>query len=220
MQELEGELLQLGIARGKADIFLQIPTAAGEEGAERLDFWRELGQAQAERLGSPCKVLEVLTREDAFKQENIEAVENVALIYLSGGDPHFLATIFHGTPLWDAIVRAWRSGTSLAGCSAGAMVLGQEVMAIRKSHVIPGLALLPTIQTIPHYDRFLGWLPDRVAATILRTPVGVRVLGIDEETALVRRGSTSEWKVWGVRKVHLLKGGEPRSYLHGEVLLL
>ncbi|MCX6427305.1 MAG: tyrosine-type recombinase/integrase, partial [Actinobacteria bacterium] len=44
-----------------------------------------------------------------------------ALIYMSGGDPHFLAETLTGTPVWKAIIKNWHSGGSLAGCSAGAI---------------------------------------------------------------------------------------------------
>gem|GEM_PF-2359368 len=39
---------------------------------------------------------------------------------------------------------------------------------------------------IPHYDRFLGWLSDRVSAAIMRVEEGMNLIEIDEKTALVR----------------------------------
>jgi cyanophycinase len=220
MTLLEGELLQSGVRRGKRKSYVQIPTAAGREGDDRLDFWRKLGQAQADRLDAQCISLPLITRDDAFLAKNVDAICDAGLIYLSGGDPHYLAETLIDTPVWNAIVAAWESGTALAGCSAGAMIFGNEIMAIRKSHSSPGLNLLPSIQTIPHYDRFLGWLPDRVAASIVRAPVGVHLLGIDEETALVRDSAQALWRVWGNGKVHLLKGAAPGSFSSGEKLSL
>jgi cyanophycinase len=220
MTLLEGELLQAGVARGKEMSYVQIPTAAGQEGEDRLKFWRKLGEDQATRLNAECFSLQLFTRDDAFLPENIDVISNAALIYLSGGDPHYLAQTLINTPVWQAIVNAWRNGSSLAGCSAGAMIFGREIIGVRKSHASPGLNLLPTIQTIPHYDRFLGWLPDRVAAAIVRAPTGVHLLGIDEETALVRDNAQAKWRVWGEGKVHLLKGAPPHSFSHGENISL
>ena len=220
MTFLEGELLQVAVKRGKRKSYVQIPTAAAKEGDDRLKFWRKLGQEQADRLDVQCQSLPLFTREDAFLPENVDVIRDAGLIYLSGGDPHYLAETLIDTPVWQAIVAAWESGASLGGCSAGAMVFGKEIMGIRKSHTSPGLDLLPTIQTIPHYDRFLGWLPDRVAAAILRAPEGVHLIGIDEETALIRDSAQALWRVWGEGKVHVLKGATPQSFSNGEKLSL
>ena len=202
-QALESELLRLAISRGKPNTFIQIPTAAGREGSESLDFWRDRGAKQGERIGCEVKYLPVLTREDAHNSEFISEVGKAGLIYFSGGDPVHLAEIFRDTPLWAAIVKAWESGSSLAGCSAGAMAFGGKIIGIRRSHISEGLNLLPDIEVIPHYDKFLGWLPDRVTAAIVRKDTNTTLLGIDEDTALVL---TDRWRKYGSGKVHVLRG--------------
>ena len=202
-QALESELLRLAISRGKSNTFIQIPTAAGKEGSESLDFWRDRGAKQGERIGCEVIYLPVLTREDAHNLEFIAKIERAGLIYFSGGDPVHLAEVFRDTPLWSAIVSAWESGSSLAGCSAGAMAFGGKIIGIRRSHISEGLNLLPEIEVIPHYDKFLGWLPDRVAAAIVRQDANTTLLGIDEDTALVL---TDRWRKYGSGKVHLLRG--------------
>jgi cyanophycinase len=202
-QALESELLHLAISRGKSNIFIQIPTAAGKEGASSLDFWKSRGADQGARIGCEVKYLPVLTREDAHNPKWIDDVGSAGLIYFSGGDPVHLADTFRGTPLWSAIVTAWKSGASLAGCSAGAMAFGGKIIGIRRSHVSEGLNLLPEIEVIPHYDKFLGWLPDRVSAAIVRQDADATLLGIDENTALVL---TDSWRKHGPGKVHVLRG--------------
>lgn len=202
-QALESELLRLAIARGKSNTFIQIPTAAGQEGSDRLDFWRVRGAEQAMRIGCEEIYLLILTRDDAHNQQYIDAVESAGLIYFSGGDPGHLAQVFQDTPLWLAIVKAWRSGASLAGCSAGAMAFGGKIIGIRRSQISAGLNLLPNIEVIPHYDKFLGWLPERVAAAVIRDDGDAALIGIDEDTALVL---TDKWRKYGIGKVHLLRG--------------
>jgi len=202
-QALESELLRLAISRGKSNIFIQIPTAAGKEGASSLDFWKSRGADQGARIGCEVKYLPVLTREDAHNPKWIEDVGSAGLIYFSGGDPVHLADTFRDTPLWSAIVSSWKSGASLAGCSAGAMAFGGKIIGIRRSHVSEGLNLLPEIEVIPHYDKFLGWLPDRVSAAIVRQDADATLLGIDENTALVL---TDSWRKHGPGKVHVLRG--------------
>jgi cyanophycinase len=134
MQEFESELLHLAISRGKKNSFVQIPTASSHEGSASRDKWQRLGREQAERIGSEWVYLPIHEREDAFNQEFVDAIANAGLIYFSGGDPHRIADVFKGSPAWAAIVTAWENGSSLAGCSAGAMAFGGTIMGIRRSH--------------------------------------------------------------------------------------
>jgi cyanophycinase len=203
MQGLESELLHRAISRGKKNTFVQIPTASSHEGETSRAKWKRLGQEQSDRIGSECIYLPIHEREDAFNPDFVELVKDAGLIYFSGGDPHRVAEIYAGSPVWDAIVTQWESGTSLAGCSAGAMAFGGTIMGIRKSNHSPGLNLLPDIEVIPHYDKMLGWLPDRVASFITKNTSSSTLIGIDENTALVH---TDAWRKFGKGKVHILRG--------------
>jgi cyanophycinase len=203
MQEFETGLLHSAISRGKKNSFVQIPTGSSEEGEDRREFWRRRGREQSNRIGSECIYLPIHQREDAFNPEYVEAIRDAGLIYFSGGNPHHIADVFKGSPLWDAVVQEWESGSSLAGCSAGAMAFGGTIMGIRKSSHSEGLSLLPDIEVIPHYDKMLGWLPDRVASFIARAGSDSTLVGIDENTALVFDGV---WKVVGTGKAHVLRG--------------
>jgi len=203
MQELETELLHRAISRGKKNTFVQIPTASSHEGEASRAKWKRLGQEQSDRIGSECVYLPIHEREDAFNSDFVDAIEGAGLIYFSGGDPHRVAEIYRDSPVWQKIVDEWRTGTSLAGCSAGAMAFGGSIMGIRRNHHSPGLALLPDIEVIPHYDKMLGWLPDRVAAFVARSVTSGTLLGIDENTALVL---TDAWRKFGSGNVHVLRG--------------
>lgn len=203
MQGLETELLHRAISRGKRNSFVQIPTASSHEGDGSREKWKRLGQEQSDRIGSECIYLPIHEREDAFNPDFVDAIKDAGLIYFSGGDPHRVAQIFNGSPLWNEIVAQWKAGTSLAGCSAGAMAFGGTIMGIRKSHHSEGLGLLTGIEVIPHYDKMLGWLPDRVTAFIANTFSDATLLGIDENTALVH---TDAWRKFGQGNVHVLRG--------------
>jgi cyanophycinase len=203
MQEFETELLHSAFLRGKKNIFVQIPTASSHEGEDKRSYWRRRGEEQAERIGCEVLYLPIHEGEDAFNPDYVDAIRDAGLIYFSGGDPHRIADVFKGSPLWDEICNQWMSGTSLAGCSAGAMAFGGTIMGIRKSSHSEGLNLLPDIEVIPHYDKMLGWLPDRVAAFIARAGADTTLIGIDENTALVMDDG---WRVRGAGKAHLLRG--------------
>jgi cyanophycinase len=170
-------------------------------------------------MGAECRFLPILKREDAFNPQYIEEVTNAGLIYFSGGDPGYITEIFEGTPLWEKIKSEFFSGTSLAGCSAGAMAFGAKIVGLRISHAQSGLGLIPEIEVIPHYDKFLGWVPDRIASIALRSDEGTYLLGIDEDTALVL---TDTWRVQGRAKVHVLKGlaDSPHTFVSGDEIAL
>jgi cyanophycinase len=208
MASLEKSLVDDGVKNGKEARYLQIPTAAGRESSDRLEYWRELGLRQAKSIGVEATYLPIFTREDAFNQKYVDAVANSALMYMSGGDPHHLAQVLIDTPLWDAIVENWKTGASLAGCSAGAMVLSAHIPNFRLLKKTPtaGLNLLPEIRVIPHFNKFFKWIPESAAKVLLHVPDNSILIGVDELTAIVKRSGDAEWVVVGEAKVHVLKG--------------
>lgn len=215
MTTFEKSLLDDGIKNGKQSNYIQIPTAAGRESDDRLNFWRQLGRAQADAIGVPAIYLPIYTRDDAFKQEHVDAIKDNALMYMSGGDPHYLAEVLIDTPVWAAIVENWQSGASLAGCSAGAMVLSAQIpnFGLLKKSSSHGLNLLPEIRVIPHFNKFFKWIPESAAKHLLHVPDDSILIGVDELTAIVKRSGGTHWIVVGEAKVHVLKG-LPDQQLH------
>jgi len=203
MEEFEGDLLHRAMSYGKKNRFIQIPTASSQEGDSARQRWQRLGQEQSDRLGSQCVYLPIHEREDAFNPDFVEKIKDAGLIYFSGGNPYHVADVFANSPLWEAIVASWQSGSSLAGCSAGAMALGGTILKVRGSRLSPGLGIVPQIEVIPHFDRYFGWVPELVRASILRTDANTTLVGIDENTALVY---TDKWQRYGNGKVHILRG--------------
>ena len=215
MTQFEKSLVSDGVKNGKEARYLQIPTAAGRESSDRLEYWKELGLRQAKSIGVEATYLPIYTREDAFNQKYIDTVANSALMYMSGGDPHHLAQVLIDTPLWDAILENWKTGASLAGCSAGAMVLSAHIPNFRLLKKTPtaGLNLLPEIRVIPHFNKFFKWIPESAAKVLLHVPDNSILIGVDELTAIVKRSGDTEWVVIGAAKVHVLKG-LPDQQLH------
>jgi cyanophycinase len=213
MTELEGLLLE-----GRPPKYVQIPTAAAPEGEESLASWVSLGVAQAERLGVEAVPVVVQDREDAESEELAALIEGAGLIYLSGGNPPFLARTMRGTRVWQAVLDAWESGAALAGCSAGAMALTSWVPDIREAAAEPdpGLGVVPAFRVIPHFDRLLQWMPDLVDRFLEALAPGVTLLGIDEETALV--GDGDRWVVHGQQSVWVISAGGRDPYSAGDVL--
>ena len=222
MAEFEKSLVHDGVKNGKEARYVQIPTAAGRESADRLEYWKQLGLTQAKAIGVEATYLPIYTREDAFNQKYVDAVANSALMYMSGGDPHHLAEVLIDTPLWSAIVENWKTGASLAGCSAGAMVLSAHIPNFRllKKTATQGLNLLPEIRVIPHFNKFFKWIPESAAKVLLHVPDNSILIGVDELTAIVKRSGDTDWVVVGEAKVHVLKGLPDQQLLDGERIKL
>ena len=218
MASFEKSLLNDGIKNGKRPIYIQIPTAAGKETPDRLQYWKQLGKAQADRLDVDSIFLPIFTREDANNPEYVTLMRDSALMYMSGGDPHYLAETLMDTPVWEAIQENWSTGASLAGCSAGAMVLSSHIPNFRLLKKTPtaGLNLLPEIRVIPHFNKFFKWIPESAAKVLLHVPDNSILIGVDELTAIVRRGGDDHWVVVGEAKVHVLKGMPDQQLTDGQ----
>lgn len=212
MTEVERALIA-----GRPPRYVQIPTAAAPEGDQSLDRWVSLGKEQAARLGVEAVPVVVRDRREADDPALAARIAGAGLVYLSGGSPTYLAATLRGTAVGAAVEQAWRDGAALAGCSAGAMALTSWVPELRRpGRAAEGLALAPLVRVIPHFDRFLGWLPDLVGRYLARAPEGVAVVGVDEDTALVwEEGS---WSVQGRQSVWVLRRDGRTGHAAGETV--
>jgi cyanophycinase len=210
MLEVERELIT-----GRPPRYVQIPTAAGREGAARLQYWVDLGREQALRLGVEAVPLVVVNRDQADDPAIAAQVAGAGLIYLSGGSPGYLADTLRDTSLWRSIVDAWRGGAALAGCSAGAMAISDRVPDLFRPARgdRPGLNLLPHLRVLPHFDAMAGRMPQALTRPFLRPAAGVNLIGIDENTALV--GGPELFTVRGKASVWLLGSGPRRGFSDG-----
>jgi cyanophycinase-like exopeptidase len=219
MKDIERRLIA-----GRPPRFVQLATAAAPEGPASLGRWHALGRASAERLGVTQVVVPVVDRISADDPELAGLVAGAGLVYLSGGNPPFLASTLRATRVWAAIEDAWRAGAALAGCSAGAMALTGQVPDIRHPfrEAVPGLGAVPQLSVLPHFDRFAGRLPDLVLTRVSNPPPGVTSVGVDEDTALVGgwREDADEWEVVGRQSVWVLTPDGREEHPAGSVLRL
>lgn len=195
---------------GRGDRYVQLPTAAGPEGEISLGRWMAWGGQQAERLGVTAVPVLAIDRASAEDPLLAAQVVGAGLVYLSGGNPTHCSSTLRGSAVWAAVLEAWRGGAALAGCSAGAMALTAHVPDLRHPlrEADPGLGVVPNLRVIPHFDRFLGRLPDLADRFVARSPDGVTVLGLDEDTALVWLDGA--WTVHGRQQVWVLNPGAER----------
>jgi len=197
MNDLEAWLLE-----GRPRTYVQIATAAAPEGERSLARWHQLGNEAAQRLDAQQVIIDIKNRKDADNPRVAEAISGAGLIYLSGGNPNFLANTLRETLAWKIILAQWRAGASIAGCSAGAMALCGYVPNFRhpKEGGDSGLGLIFNARVIPHFDRYSRFIPDFALRPLLTD--GQKIIGIDENTALTSSGpGENHTREWGFRSI-------------------
>jgi cyanophycinase len=210
------EAVDAALLAGRPPRVVILPTAAAQEGPERVAYWTDLGTAHYERLGVVAVPLRVLDRDSAGDTGLAAQVAGAGLIYLSGGNPGYLADTLRDSLVLEAIRAAWRDGAALAGCSAGAMALTEEADDVRAGRRRPGLGLVPGLVVVPHFDRIERWWSGVVDSKRAGLEPGRLMVGIEEETALV--GGPVRWLVGGRQQVWIFDGpgDDGRAYEPGE----
>lgn len=147
-------------------------------------------------LSAEVEILDVLRRSDALNPAIAARVAEAPMLYLCGGSPMHLRSVLKDTPLWEAIVGAFRAGAVLAGAAEGATVLSTYMVDSRGGAFTVGLDLLDSITMIPRFNR---WSEDKWHRTVRLAPAGMAVVGVDEATALIF--SEGQWRSEGVGSV-------------------
>lgn len=164
-----------------------LPTAAGKEGPERIDYWMRLGTEHFARLGVQVNALPVIDRSSAEDPALAAEISAANFVYLSGGTPDYLYKTLAGSRAWDAILSVLADGGLLAGCSAGAMVMAEKYLGSPRMRV--GFNLLPRAVVLPHYDEI-----PKLAGSMIRLLMrkSLTFVGIEGNTGLVKEGDRYE----------------------------
>jgi cyanophycinase len=188
-----------------------VPTAAAPDGAAVFDRWLRQGVDYFTGLGAEAVPIALRTRADADDPELATQLATCDFVYLSGGKPGYLRDTLRDSACWQTIVGVSDRGGVIAGCSAGAMVLGERMIDFPQVWRLgPALSLVRGLAIVPHFDefgmKFLGGLESLVAGD-------VTLVGVDGTTALV--GTGGRWTVVGRGGVTIIDGPEPRRYVGG-----
>jgi cyanophycinase-like exopeptidase len=190
-----------------------LPTASAPDGPEVPPRWARMGVDHFTALGAQAEAVMALDREGCESLENVDAVRRADLVYFSGGKPDYLLATMRGSPLWEAAVNVLERGGVLAGCSAGAMILGGWIpgRGAPRQGVFwqPAFGLVPASVILPHFDEIPGWISGPLR---LFRPRGSTFIGIPAGTALI--GRPGDWIVRGEGTVRYgdrrLPGGSPQ----------
>ncbi|HSH04476.1 MAG TPA: Type 1 glutamine amidotransferase-like domain-containing protein [Anaerolineae bacterium] len=157
-----------------------LATAAGQEGPASYNNWLQKGVDHFTRLGAQVTPLPVIDIDSAHNHDYATIIRQANFVYLSGGHPGYLATTLAQSPVWDAILSVHHAGGVVAGCSAGAMIMGTQIWGPGGQSA--GFGLLPNTVIIPHFNEFPAMLA-RIMRLFQRS--SLTMIGIDGYTALL-----------------------------------
>ncbi|MCP4138858.1 MAG: type 1 glutamine amidotransferase-like domain-containing protein [Chloroflexi bacterium] len=218
MNDVDRYLLASINKNGHAPRVVCMPTAAGQEGDKSVNRWLKMGVEHFEALGAEVTPARIIDQNSANDPQWESALEQADLIYFSGGKPAYLYETMQGSRAWKAAQKAWGRGAIYAGCSAGAMILAQQIPNFR-SAVQPqaqnAFNILPTKFVMPHFDRMHGLWSTFLFSLRRKLKEGEFILGVDENTALVGKIGES-WQVMGEGKVHIITRDEEKVFSAGD----
>lgn len=209
-EDQEGERTILKeVARHITDGRLVLATIASHSREGYLEKY----QASFGELGiTEVTELYVDDREEARHADKLKALEGVDAIFFSGGDQLRITSQIGGTPLYDRILEIYECGGVIAGTSAGAsamsetmLVKGPDASSFRfdEVHMAPGLGLLHGVIIDQHFAE-RGRI-GRLLGAVTQNPRELGI-GIDEDTAIVVKGSTV--RVIGSGAVYLVDASD------------
>ncbi|HET8989317.1 MAG TPA: cyanophycinase [Humibacillus sp.] len=173
------------LAGGRRSHIVVIPTASS--------FAQEVSEAYHDvftRLrGGEVSVVHPNTRRESGDPAMVAALDAATGVFITGGSQVKLAQNVVGTPVGDAIVRAYERGAVIAGTSAGASIMSRYMISLgeegltprqRASQISAGLGLVEDVIIDQHFDQRgrYGRLMSMVAAS-----PNLLGMGIDENTA-------------------------------------
>jgi cyanophycinase len=134
-----------------------LPAASAPDGPGVAERWAEMGLSHFKALGAQVELVMALTRRDCQEEQLAVIISGCNLVFFSGGKPDYLFETLQETALWRAAVSVLANGGVVAGCSAGAMVMGGYVPAMGSRLGLPWIrrwqeafGLLPRPVIIPH----------------------------------------------------------------------
>lgn len=219
MEEIDCHLLESLNLNGRKPRVVCLPTAAGREGDASVNRWSSMGIQHFQKLGAQVSALRIIDRASADDLQWESTLENADLVYFSGGDPGHLYQAMKGSRAWRAGQRAWERGAIYAGCSAGAMILGKRMPSFRLAGTQAGFGIVPATFIVPHFDAIPGIWKPLVFALQKQLKKGERMIGVDENTALIGRLG-GEWTVMGESRVHVFTRDGSLTGTSGQTLTL
>ena len=99
------------------------------------------------------------------------------------------------------------------------MILAKRIPSFRLFNTVEGFGSVPAQYVFPHFDAVPVLFKPLISALTSKLKNGERMIGVDEDTALVGRLG-GEWKVMGSSKVHIFTTKGKSTYVNGQTITL
>lgn len=203
---LDTELLE----RSGGTEVVVLPSAAAFEHPDRVV---ERAVVHFASLGATVHPLRVLKRHEAAKGA-AATVRKARFVYLSDGSPLHLRSVLKGSPLFDAIAELYADGGVIAASGASATVVCDPMVDPRGGAYTVGLGLVANLAVFPYH----GTVAEHLRARSLDLlPADATLVGIDEDTALVR-SPDGTWSVSGAGSVSRYDNGVATAFNAGSTV--
>ena len=141
----------------------------------------------------------------------MEVVAAAKFVYLADGSPMHLRSVLKGSPLYEAMLDAFRGGAVIAASGAAATVLCDPMVDPRGGAYTVGLGFVGNLAVFPYHGTAADHL---LARSVELKPAEAVLVGIDAETALVREPGPA-WSVAGAGVVTVYGAAGPTTFAAG-----
>ena len=142
------------------------------------------------------EAVNIADRSETYDEALLEKIRNATGVYFTGGNQLQVTALTGGTPLHQLLLDKFKEGMTIGGTSAGAMMRSSSTLLAGASDTAPGMQsvdvaagmnLLENTVIDTHFSQ--RGRHGRLLSSVAHNP---RVIGIDERTAAVVRGSKFE----------------------------
>jgi cyanophycinase len=196
-----------------------LPTALAHEKPAATERRIAVTLAALGSLGIHARALSIVSRQDAAAPDLLAALASAPGVILAGGRPLSLLETLSGTLAWQAVADRHAQGMAIVAAGGAAAALGTVTLVPGdpRASTLPGLALaphaglglLPGMCVLP----YVGWLQAALVEQLeAACPADVRLVGIDDQAALIR--TREGWQVSGPGTVAVWQPGSGRVVLN------
>lgn len=178
-----------------------LPMASAEPDSAAFYITRDLNN-----LGVQQVFPLMFNRDTQPDPVRVDSLAGAKLIYITGGDQNKFMQMVLGTPVFNAIHRAFQNGAMIAGTSAGAAVMSKKMITGNQKRypeytgefrtieadnieIAEGLGLLDEVIVDQHF--IYRQRMNRLITVAIEHPDEIAV-GIDESTAILVKGRIAE----------------------------
>jgi cyanophycinase len=185
----------LAVSHLKSTDYIVVLPMASEEPDSSFFYFKN----QIEKLTEHKIVMFNFNKSMLYKKELVDSLQKAKLIFISGGDQNRFMDVVNGTTIFTAIHLAYKNGSTIAGTSAGAAVMCEQMITGNQKldtnytatfnkiqynnlETKQGLALIKNVIIDQHFLKRNRY--NRLVTAMVEFPTYIGI-GIDEGTAII-----------------------------------